>query len=36
MKSPYFVDARVRLTAKYGSTQWVRVAELPVAHQFVN
>jgi hypothetical protein len=36
MKSPYFVDARVQLAVKYGSTQWVRVAEFPVAHQFVN
>ena len=36
MKSPYFVDARVQLSAKYGSIQWVRVAEYPVAHEFVN
>lgn len=36
MKSPYFVDARVQLSAKYGSLQWVRVAEFPVEHQFVN
>jgi hypothetical protein len=36
MKSPYFVDARVQLAAKYGSTKWTRVAEFPVAHQFVN
>jgi hypothetical protein len=36
MKSQYFVDARVQLTAKYGSTQWARLAEYPVAHQFVN
>jgi len=36
MKSPYFVDARVQLSAKYGSAQWVRVAEFPVVHQFVN
>ena len=36
MKSSYFVDARVQLSAKYGSTQWVRMAEYPVAHQFVD
>jgi hypothetical protein len=36
MKSSYFVDARVQLSAKYGSIQWVRIAEVPVEHQFVN
>jgi len=36
MKSSYFVDARVQLSAKYGSIQWVRLADVPVAHQFVN
>ncbi len=36
MKSQYFVDARVQLTAKYGSTQWVRIGEFPVKHEFVN
>jgi len=36
MNSSYFVDARVQLSAKYGSAQWVRIAEYPVAHQFVN
>ena len=36
MKSNYFVDARVALTAKYGSAQWMKLAEYPVAHQFVN
>lgn len=36
MKSQYFVDARVQLTAKYGSTQWVRIAEYPVKHEFVD
>ena len=34
MKSAYFVDARVQLSAKYGSAQWVKMAEYPVAHQF--
>ncbi len=36
MKSQYFVDARVQLSAKYGSAQWVRMAEYPVKHEFVN
>jgi hypothetical protein len=36
MKSSYFVDARVQLSAKYGASQWTKVAEYPVAHQFVN
>src|ERR1051325_6032482 len=35
MKSQYFVDARVQLTAKYGSTQWAKIAEYPVKHEFV-
>src|SRR5256885_2920524 len=35
MKSSYFVDARVQLSAKYGSAQWMKMAEYPVAHQFV-
>ena len=30
MKSSYFVDARVQVSAKYGSAQWVKVAEFPV------
>ena len=30
MKSAYFVDARVQLFAKYGSAQWVKVAEYPI------
>ena len=30
MKSSYFVDARVQLSAKYGSAQWVKVAEYPI------
>jgi hypothetical protein len=35
MKSQYFVDARVQLTAKYGSAQWAKIAEYPVKHEFV-
>lgn len=30
MKNSAFVDARVRIFAKYGSTQWVPVGEFPV------
>jgi hypothetical protein len=36
LKSAYFVDARVQLSAKYGSVQWARLAEYPVVRQFVN
>ena len=36
MKSAYFVDARVQLSAKYGSAQWVKITEVPVTRQFVN
>lgn len=36
MKSAYFVDARVQLTAKYGSTQWVKIAEYPIKRELVN
>ena len=35
MKSQYFVDARVQITAKYGATQWAKIAEYPVKHEFV-
>jgi len=36
MNSSYFVDARVQVSAKYGSAQWVKIVEYPVARQFVN
>ena len=36
LKNSHFVDARVQLFAKYGSTSWVRVAEYPVARQLIN
>ncbi len=36
MKSSYFVDARAQLSAKYGATQWAKLAEYPVAHTFAN
>jgi hypothetical protein len=35
MKSQYFVDARVQLTAKYGSAAWAKIGEYPVKHEFV-
>jgi len=35
MKSSHFVDARVQLSAKYGSVQWAKVAEYPVTRQLV-
>jgi len=35
MKSQYFVDARVQLTAKYGAIQWEKIAEYPVKHEFI-
>jgi hypothetical protein len=31
LQNTEFVDANVRLFGKYGSTQWVPVAETPVA-----
>ena len=36
MKSQYFVDARVQLSAKYGAAKWARIAEYPVVRQLVN
>ena len=35
MKSAYFVDARVQISAKYGSAAWVKMAEYPVTRQLV-
>ena len=35
MKSSYFVDARVQISAKYGAAQWVKVAESPVERRLV-
>lgn len=35
IKSSYFVDARVQLSAKYGSIQWVKVAEYPITRHLV-
>jgi hypothetical protein len=35
LKNSHFVDAKVELFAKYGSTQWVRVGEYPIARELV-
>jgi len=35
LKNSQFVDARVDLFAKYGSTQWTRVGEFAIARQLV-
>jgi hypothetical protein len=29
------VDAKVELSAKYGSTQWVRIAEYPIKRELI-
>jgi len=35
LKNTHFVDAKVELFAKYGSTQWVRVGEYPIARELI-
>lgn len=35
LKNSLFVDARVELFAKYGSAQWVKVGEYPIARQLI-
>ncbi len=35
LKSAYFVDARVQISAKYGSAAWGKMAEYPVTRQLV-
>ena len=35
LRNTHFVDARVELSAKYGSTQWVRIGEYPIARQLI-
>jgi len=35
LENSHFVDAKVELFAKYGSTQWVRVGEYPIARELV-
>jgi hypothetical protein len=35
LANPEFVDARVDLFAKYGSAQWTRLGEYPIARQLI-
>jgi hypothetical protein len=35
LKNSQFVDAKVNLFAKYGSTQWTPIAEFPVSRQLI-
>jgi hypothetical protein len=35
LSNSHFVDAKVDLFAKYGSSQWVRVGEFPIARQLI-
>jgi hypothetical protein len=35
LKNTHFVDAKVELFAKYGSTQWVRVGEYPIVRELI-
>jgi hypothetical protein len=35
LKNSHFVDAKVDLFVKYGSTQWVRIGEYPIARELI-
>jgi len=35
LRNAHFVDAKVELSAKYGSTQWVRIAEYPIKRELI-
>ncbi|MBI3400271.1 MAG: hypothetical protein HY048_02525 [Acidobacteria bacterium] len=35
LQNTHFVDARVQLFAKYGSTQWVKVGEYPIVRELL-
>ena len=35
LKNSHFVDAKVELFAKYGSTQWKRIGEYPVTRRLI-
>ena len=35
LRNSHFVDAVVELSAKYGSTQWSRIGEYPIARQLI-
>jgi hypothetical protein len=35
LKNSQFVDAKVELFAKYGSTQWARIGEFPITRELI-
>lgn len=35
LKNSYFVDAKVELSAKYGSTQWVRIGDFAITRRLI-
>jgi hypothetical protein len=35
LQNSHFVDAKMELFAKYGSTQWVRVGMYPIKRQLL-
>ena len=35
LENSHFVDARVEIQAKYGSTQWVKIADYPLPRQLI-
>ena len=35
LKNSHFVDARIELSAKYGSVQWTRLADFPVTRTLI-
>lgn len=35
LKNRYFVDAKVELSAKYGSTQWVRIGDFAITRRLI-
>lgn len=35
LHNSHFVDTKVELSAKYGSTQWARIAEYPIARRLI-
>jgi hypothetical protein len=35
LKNSHFVDAKVELFAKYGSSQWVRIGEYPIVRELI-
>jgi hypothetical protein len=35
LQNSKFVDAKVELSAKYGSTQWTRIGSYPITRQLL-